>query len=72
MASSESLNLGEFARFPQEVRDVIWADFAPSPRYQEGDDSEDSDDEDNEPGSLGILRTCHRLHEEILPHIYEK
>ena len=51
---------------------MIWADFAPSPRYQEGDDSEDSDDEDNGPGSLGILRTCHRLHEEILPHIYEK
>jgi hypothetical protein len=72
MASSENLNLGEFARFPQEVRDMIWADFAPGPRYQEGDDSEDSDGEDNEPGSLGILRACHRLHEEILPHIYEK
>jgi hypothetical protein len=72
MGSSENLNLGEFARFPQEVRDMIWADFAPSPRYQEGDDSEDSDDEDNGPGSLGILRTSHQLYEEILPHIYEK
>jgi len=75
--ASETLNLGNFARFPQEVRDMIWANLAPRPRYQtqvewDDDENDDNDEADTEPGSLGIIQACHRLHEEILPLIYQK
>ena len=54
-------NMGVFSRLASELRNMIWAHFAVEERH-----------ECEKENTLDILRTCHQIHDEVLPFILGK
>jgi hypothetical protein len=72
-APPEDLSLGEFGRFPREVRDMIWGNFSPQWGSDPDEDRLLGRDLERDPlNNQAILRASHKLYDEVLPYLYKK
>ncbi|KAL5331954.1 hypothetical protein ACEPPN_001495 [Leptodophora sp. 'Broadleaf-Isolate-01'] len=60
-----SHNLGLLVAFPAEIRAEVWRNLRPSTPSTSGNTPKRKD-------TLGILRACRQLNQEIMPYLYDK